>query len=205
MKATPLILPCLFAAALVSCENPADQTADATTTEAVETTGAAAEGTAYVITDSSTITFVGSKVTGSHDGGFKEFDGTFTVNDAGEVTGGEFVIDMNSTWSDADKLTEHLKAEDFFHVAEHPQSKFTVTGVEKTDDGYSISGNLMLRGVEKNITFPATASKDGDTVKVTAEFDINRKDWGIIYAGKADDLIRNEVVIKFDLTATPEA
>lgn len=204
MKATNLILPSLFAAALVSCENPADQTADATTTDAVEASGTA-EGAAYAISDESTITFVGSKVTGSHDGGFKEFDGSFTVNDAGEVTGGEFVIDMDSTWSDADKLTEHLKAEDFFHVAEHPESKFTVTGVEKSGEGYSVSGNLLLRGVEKNITFPATASKDGDTVKVSAEFDIKRKDWGIVYAGKADDLIRDEVVIRFDLTATPEA
>lgn len=204
MKATTLILPCLFAAALVSCENPADQTADATTTDAVEASGTA-EGAAYAISDDSTITFVGSKVTGSHDGGFKEFDGTFTVNDAGEVTGGEFVIDMESTWSDADKLTEHLKAEDFFHVAEHPESKFTVTGVEKSGDGYSVSGNLLLLGVEKNITFPASATKDGDTVKVSAEFDIKRKDWGIVYAGKADDLIRDEVVIRFELTATPEA
>lgn len=204
MKAHILTIPGLFAVALVSCENPADNTADAATTDAVTPT-ASAEGTAYAIADTSTITFVGSKVTGSHDGGFKAFSGTFTVNDDDEVTGGEIVIDMNSTWSDADKLTEHLKAEDFFHVAEHPESKFTVTGVEKSGEGYSISGNLMLRGVEKNITFPASASKDGDAVKVTAEFDIKRKDWGIVYAGKADDLIRDEVVIKFDLTAAPEA
>ena len=204
MKTNILIIPSLFAAALVSCENPADQTTDATTTDAVEANGSA-EGTSYVLADGSSISFVGSKVTGKHDGGFKAFTGGFTVDEDGEVTGGEIVIDMDSTWSDADKLTEHLKAEDFFHVAEHPESKFTVTGVEKTDSGYSISGNLLLRGVEKNITFPATATKDGDMVKVAAEFDIKRKDWGIVYAGKADDLIRNEVVIKFDLTAEPEA
>lgn len=205
MKATTIIIPAVFAAALVSCENPADRTTDATTTDAVETNAAPAEGTTYVLADSSTISFVGSKVTGTHDGGFKEFTGTFTVDENGEVTGGGIVIDMDSTWSDADKLTEHLKSEDFFHISEHPESKFTITGVEKTDEGHSISGNLMLRGVEKNITFPATASKDGEVVKVTAEFDIKRKDWGIVYAGKADDLIRDEVVIKFDLTAAPEA
>ncbi len=205
MKTTTIIIPGLIAAALVSCENPADRTAAATTTDAVEATGAAGDGTTYVLADSSSITFVGSKVTGSHEGGFKEFDGRFTVSESGEVTGGEILIDMSSTWSDAEKLTEHLKDEDFFHVTEHPQSKFTVTGVEKSEDGYLISGNLMLRGEEKNITFPATASKDGDTVKVVAEFDINRKDWNIVYTGKADDLIRDEVVIKFDLTAEPEA
>ncbi|BCX48859.1 hypothetical protein HAHE_27670 [Haloferula helveola] len=205
MKATTIIAPSLIAAALVSCENPADKTADATTTDAVEAPSESATGAKYVIADGSTISFVGSKVTGSHDGGFKSFTGSFSVDESGEVTGGTISIDMDSTWSDAEKLTGHLKSEDFFHVEEHPESTFTVTQVEKSDSGYSISGNLKLRGVEKNITFPATASKDGDTVKVQAEFDINRKDWGIVYAGKADDLIRDEVVIKFDLTASPEA
>lgn len=204
MKTNFFIAPALLTAALVSCENPADKTATATTTEAVEP-AAAGVGTTYVIAEGSTISFVGSKVTGSHDGGFKAFTGSFTVDDDGAVTGGEIVIDMNSTWSDAEQLTEHLKAEDFFHVAEHPQSKFTVTGVEKTEAGYSISGNLRMRGVEKNISFPATASKEGEVVKVAAEFDIKRADWGIVYEGKADDLIRDEVVIRFDLTAGPQA
>ena len=38
-----------------------------------------------------------------------------------------------------------------------------------------------------------------DTVSVDAEFAINRKDFGIVYKGKADDLIRDEVVIKLNL------
>lgn len=198
------IITSAFAAALVSCENPADKTADAATTDAVAATESTGEGTTFVLTEDSTITFVGSKVTGSHEGGFKSFSGNFTVNDADEVTGGSIEIDMDSTWSDSERLTGHLKNEDFFHVTEHPKSSFVVTSVEKSDSGYSVSGNLNLRGVEKNITFPATASRDGDTVKVNAEFDINRKNWGIAYAGKADDLIRDEVVIKFDLTAQPE-
>lgn len=204
MKSISLIAPTIAALAFVSCENPADKTADATTTDAKDAPAGDASGTKYVISDSSSISFIGSKVTGSHDGGFKSFSGTFTA-DEDTVTGGTITIDMSSTWSDNEDLTGHLKAEDFFHVEAHPESKFTVTSVEKTDAGYNISGNLLLRGVEKNITFPATASKDGDTIKVNAEFDIKRKDWGIVYAGKADDLIRNEVVIKFDLTATAES
>ncbi len=199
---TATLASAAFAAfALVSCENPADQTADATVKDAAP--AAAATGTRYIIADDSTVTFVGSKVTGSHEGGFKQLEGFFTLGPDEQVNGGEIVIDMNSTWSDAEKLTEHLKSGDFFLIEKHPQSKFTVTGVEKTDTGYQVSGNLLLRGVEKNITFPATAAKDGDAVKVQAEFDIKRKDWGIVYAGKADDLIRDEVIIRFDLTATP--
>ena len=205
MKST-LIPVAAFAVALASCENPADNTADAAVKEAVEPAASATQGVRYVLAPTSTIGFVGSKVTGSHEGGFKTLSGHFNVDADDEVSGGTIVIDMDSTWSDADKLTEHLKSADFFDVPNHKESTFTVTSVEKTGEGaYNVSGNLKLRGTEKNITFPATATKDGDTVKVTAEFDIKRKDWGIVYAGKADDLIRDEVVIKFDLTATPEA
>lgn len=203
MKATLILPGALAALALASCENPADNTTDAAVSEAVEAASPAAGGVRYVLVEDSEIGFVGSKVTGSHDGGFKEFDGFFLVT-GDEVTGGEIVIDMDSTWSDSDRLTGHLKNEDFFHVTEHPQAKFTVTGVEKTAEGaYTVSGNLLLRGVEKNISFPATASMDGDAIEIDAEFDIKRKDWNIVYTGKADDLIRDEVVIKLDLRAEP--
>ena len=36
-----------------------------------------------------------------------------------------------------------------------------------------------------------------------AEFSLMRFDFGIVYPGKKDDLIRDEVVVKFDLVATP--
>ena len=38
-------------------------------------------------------------------------------------------------------------------------------------------------------------------VSAKAEFGINRKDFGIVYAGMADDLIRDDVLIKFDVKA----
>jgi len=44
-----------------------------------------------------------------------------------------------------------------------------------------------------------------DTIKLTSSFDIKRNDWGIDFKGKPDDLIRNEVVIHFDLVAKKQA
>jgi hypothetical protein len=52
------------------------------------------------------------------------------------------------------------------------------------------------------VTFPATIAVDDSSVSVKSEFSINRKDFGIVYAGKADDLIRDDVVIKLDLNAS---
>ncbi len=208
MKTEYLALPAaILALALVSCENPADKTANADVKGAVAKTDEKADGTKYVFTPDSKIEFTGSKVTGKHDGGFKTFTGHFTVKDGAPVGNDHKVtIDMASTFSDAEKLTEHLKSPDFFDVAKYPQTTFDVTEVKKNPDStYTVSGNFNLHGVEKNISFPATVSQNGETVNIKAEFDINRKDFGIVYAGKADDLIRDEVVIRLDLTATPEA
>lgn len=189
---------------LSSCKNPADETADATVTEAAPE-AIVSGGTTYAFIEDSSISFVGSKVTGSHDGGFKSFTGSFVVKD-GEPQGGEFTIDMDSTWSDNDKLTEHLKAPDFFNVAKFPESKFVATGFEKKgENSYHLSGNLTLHGVTKNITFPTTVETSGEMVSVKSEFDIKRGDFGITYEGKKDDLIRDEVVIKLALEAKPES
>jgi len=101
------------------------------------------------------------------------------------------------------ELTGHLKNEDFFDVETYPTTTFKLTKATKTGEGaYEISGNLTLHGVEKNITFPVTASRDVDTANFSAEFDINRKDFGIVYAGKTDDLIRDKVIIRLDFKAT---
>jgi polyisoprenoid-binding protein YceI len=53
--------------------------------------------------------------------------------------------------------------------------------------------------VTKTITFPAKITVDADKVSVESEFVINRKDFGVAYAGKPDDLIRDEVVLRLSL------
>ncbi|MFU8894406.1 MAG: YceI family protein [Luteolibacter sp.] len=212
MKAKHLLallpVPLLFA----SCGNPADETESALVTDAVEVAESDAavveDAITYTLLPESEIQFIGSKVTGRHDGGFKTFTGSFTVADGQLVgSGHQVVIDMNSVWSDNENLTSHLKNEDFFDVEKHPTATFTLTGLEAAgEEGkYSVSGNFTLIGNTRNLTFPATASVDGETVSIHAKFDINRKDWGVVYAGRADDLIRDEVVIELKLVAAPEA
>ena len=53
----------------------------------------------------------------------------------------------------------------------------------------------------KSISFPAKVSRIGEGVRVKAEFSINRKDFGVVYEGMRDNLIRDDVVIKLSLNA----
>lgn len=163
------------------------------------------KGTALPISaENSKVEFTGSKVTGKHDGGFKAFSGTIDlVNNKAEESKVAVDIDMNSIFSDDEKLTGHLKTADFFDVEKFPKASFVSTKIvpdaAKGAGNYTVTGDFDLHGQKKSITFPAKIEVKDDKVEVDAEFSINRKDFGIVYAGKTDDLIRDDVVIKLDL------
>ena len=192
---------------LTACENPADNKAKAVTTTANSTAATARQtkGESVAITpENSKVEFAGSKVTGKHDGGFKQFSGSIDlVNNKPEESQVAIDIDMKSVYTDADGLTKHLQTGDFFEVEKHPKSSFVSTKIvpetAKGADNYTVTGDLEMRGQKKSVTFPAKIAVNPNEVAVDAEFAINRKDFGIVYAGKADDLIRDEVVIKLNL------
>jgi len=190
-----------------SCaSNPADNKTKATVSEAspeAASTRPAGAETLPITPDNSKVEFVASKVTRSHNGSFKQFSGAIDlVNNAVEPSRVAIDIDAGSVVTDDDGLTKHLKTPDFFDVAKYPKATFTSTKIEPSTAGggtHNITGNFDLHGVKKSINFPATIQVAPDKVSVNAEFSVNRKDWGLVYPGKADDLIRDEVLIKLTL------
>ncbi len=190
---------------LAACSNPADKVTEAEVTDVpamkAATQAASQDAQRYEIAPGSTISFVGSKVTGRHGGGFRRFDGSFTFDGKGLVgSDNRIVIDMGSTWADNEKLAGHLKSADFFDVNKYPTSTFEFAEIQKTaDSGYMVIGKLTFHGVTKQISFPVQFAHSGDSGRVTSEFFIKRFDFGIKYPGKADDLIRDEVVIKLEI------
>jgi polyisoprenoid-binding protein YceI len=163
---------------------------------------------------SGTIGFVGSKVTGSHTGDFKKWSGSVTLA-GGKAEGGklEFSVQTASVVADegsrndwTPKLEEHLKGADFFDTGKFPTASFASTEIKAggTGGSHTVKGNLTLRGVTKVVSFPATIVVKGSEVSGKTEFSINRKDFGLVYAGKADDLIRDGVVLKIDVKASAQ-
>lgn len=186
------------------CSDPSENVHKATTSTAQSATGSStATAKEYVIRSDSKVGFVGSKVTGSHTGGFKNVAGTIKAENGQIVGTPEIKINLKSTWSDNDRLTGHLMSADFFGVDEHPVSTFTVTSIAPVNGKHQVTGNLNLHGVTKSITFPADISVSEDAVTVKAEFAINRREFNINYPGKPNDLIRDNVVITLDIKATP--
>ena len=192
---------------LTSCvSNPEGQRAE--TTDSVAEVDAV--GTELPVnSDASTVKWTRNKVTGEHFGEVKITSGVLLVND-GKLTGGNFVADLNTIdvqdmeGEYKDKLDGHLRSDDFFDVANHPEASFVITSVaDGANDGeVVISGNLTMRGVTKNITFNANVTEVSEnSVRANADFNVAREDWGVNYAGQADDLISKEFNLKIDVVA----
>lgn len=195
------------ALAIAACDDPSKGKAKAQTGEALPTTQQNLTGaqTFAFDNDNSKVEWTGAKVTGKHDGGFKTFRGDVKLVDgAPEKSSVTVDIDTNSLFTDSEKLAGHLKSGDFFDVAKYPKASFTSTDVKKGGSqgaSHTVTGNLTLHGVTKSIVFPANVRANASGVEVDAEFAINRKDFGLVYTGKPDDLIRDDVVIKLTIRA----
>ena len=189
--------------ALVGCKNPGADVAPASVEAAPESEAKAAPGkplaSLSIDPSNSKVEFVGAKVTASHPGGFTDFSGKLDLGDPLEQSRIEITIQTASLYADKDKLTKHLKSPDFFDVAQFPTAVFRSTEIKKEGEGHLISGDLTLHGVTKRISFPASVAVTEAQVSANSEFSIDRKDFGIVYPGMPDDLIRDLVVIKLSL------
>jgi polyisoprenoid-binding protein YceI len=159
------------------------------------------------------IAFTGAKVTGKHDGTFQSWRGTAVVTD-GQLASITFSVDTASLKTDAAKLDEHLKGGDFFDVAKFATATFESTEVKAGAPAdsklvgatHTVTGNMTILGISKSVTVPAKLEIGTDgTFKALSEFAINRKDFNIVYPGKPDDLIKEDVALKIEVSGNTAA
>src|SRR5207249_12034928 len=132
----------LFSLMLVlnfGCANPAANKPNAGVTNAAPETNAAKPAGAEMLLitpDNSKVEFVAAKVTRSHNGSFKQFNGTVDlVNNSAEQSRVTIEIQTDSVVTDEPDLTKHLQTPDFFDVAKFPKATFTSTKLDLRDLG----------------------------------------------------------------------
>ncbi|WP_203256839.1 YceI family protein [Hyunsoonleella ulvae] len=199
--------------ALVSCK---DKAKEAETSTAEEVAEAKVEAVKYVADASaSTIEWKGFKPAGTHNGVVNLESGVINMNGS-DVESGSFLADMTSiTVLDipADKkgnadLVGHLKSPDFFDVENHANAAFEITGLSDAEGKTMLSGNLAIKGIKQNITFPVSVTTAEDTITLTSEaFTIDRTKWDIKYKSKSifgdlgDKFINDDIELKINITA----
>ena len=216
MKKLTTVLLAVGMLGAAACKSEVDDKPAAAVTEAPaaaekpekpadENTAPAAQNLKEVPLDATAtkVEWVAAKVTKDHKGGFEAVTGKARYDASGALVGIDAEIDTRSVTSDTEKLTKHLKSPDFFDVEKFPKATFTTTKIEPGGEGgtHTVTGVLDLHGVKKEISFPATIKTENGVTTATSEFTLKRFDFGINYKGAADDLIKDEVLMKLHVVA----
>src|SRR5256885_14857711 len=122
-----------------ACANPAANKPKASVTNAAPETNAANPAgaeTLVISPENSKVEFVAAKVTRSHNGSFKQFNGTIDLlGNSAEQSRVTIEIETGSVVTDEDQLTGHLKTPDFFDVAKYPKATYVSTKIEPSATG----------------------------------------------------------------------
>lgn len=169
----------------------------------------------------SNINWTGTKPTGSHSGTIKLKEGTLFIKN-GKLETGKFIIAMRSITVTDPKdeknrmnLENHLKGlgdktneDHFFNTNKYPTGTFEITNVTNANNQTFIEGNLTLKEITKNITFPAFVSINDSLLILNSDsFKINRTLWNINYNSKSaienlgNQYIDDNIELKVSVTA----
>ncbi len=169
------------------------------------------DGTFQIDGSGSVIRWTGQNLLSHHEGTVKLAAGSVALSH-GHLEKGEVIIDMDSiACSDiadstmAAMLVSHLRTADFFQAAEYPTASYEVAGatpIKGATEGapnYQISGRLTLRGVSRELSFPAViAAADTEHVTAQAHIQLNRTLFGSRYgSGKFFAFLGKHVVNDF--------
>ncbi len=141
---------------------------------------------------SSVLNWKGFKPGGSHEGTVGLQSGNMIVAD-GVLQSGTFVVDLTSMKNTdikskkyGQKLIDHLSSSDFFDVEKFPTASFVITQVAAKEKGISVTGNLTIKGVTKEISFPASLTETANEITFTSDvFEVNRADFNVRYGSKS--------------------
>jgi polyisoprenoid-binding protein YceI len=90
-------------------------------------------------------------------------------------------VDATTINTGIDLRDNHLRKEDYFNVAKFPLISFVSTSVSNSTRSGTllVAGNITMKGVTKQISFPFTITPKGDGYLLAGKFEIDRRDFGV--------------------------
>jgi polyisoprenoid-binding protein YceI len=172
---------------------------------------AAAEPAVYKVdVDHSGVSFSIRHFVSNVSGRFRDFDGVIKYDKANPAASSvEFTVKAASIDTSNNDRDEHLRSKDFFEVQKFPTLTFTSTQVVAKDaTTWDVTGNLILHGVTRTITFPVTLlgtvkTPRGEKAGFETAFKIDRKEYGILWNNVLDSgpVLGDEVKITIEIEA----
>lgn len=121
---------------------------------------------------------------GKIHGRFDQFSGAITVGEDGTPTV-TAEVDVNSIDTGNEQREAHIKAPDFFDVAQFPTATFVSTAVRADGDDYVLDGDFTLKGVTVPVAMTLVFNGvnpgmgRGEVAGFDASVVLSRKDFGV--------------------------
>lgn len=156
-----------------------------------------------VLVKESSVTWIGKKITGSHEGTINLSEGVL-IFDNDKLVGGNFTIDMTSiavtdleSGNGKEKLEGHLNSDDFFGTDSYKTASFKITDVKDKGQVYEVTGDFNIKGKTETKTFDMLVSENS----ATANLEIDRTKFDIRYGSSSffDDLKDKAINDNFEL------
>ena len=137
------------------------------------------------------------------DGTFKGLKGDIFFNPAFPASASFSVSIATATVNtDNHSRDKDLREKLYFDVENFPEISIVSTKIDKTnrtEDGYYyFTGNLMIKGISKPVSFPFKAEKVLNDYLFTGEFSINRLDFTV---GEKSTVLGQKVIVKLKILA----
>lgn len=147
-------------------------------------------------------------------GFFESYDARVEATDLEDLTTAavHFTINVSSINTRNEDRDTHLRSADFFDIDNHPTITFTSTKIEGSDDDYTITGDMTIKGITKPVTFDVEYNGKGKTPDGTevygfeAETKLNREDFGLTWNAALETggvLVGKDIKIRVELEINP--
>lgn len=146
-------------------------------------------------------------------GRFNEFGGTILVDRPNPTASSvELAIQTASLDTAHPGRDKHLRSPDFFDVEKFPEISFKSSRiVPRGQDRYDVTGTFTMHGVSKELTVPVSflgfiGSGPNEKAGFSADFTLNRKDFGIVWNRALDTggtVLGDDVFISVNIEAGP--
>ena len=122
----------------------------------------------------------------------------------------EASVDAASVNTREEKRDGHLRSVDFFDTENHPSISFKSTSVAKKGDGFTLTGDLTIRGTTKAVTFAVeggtSVEKDpwgNARIGASASTTIDRREFGLTWNSAIESggvLVGHDVKLTIDVS-----
>jgi polyisoprenoid-binding protein YceI len=90
------------------------------------------------------------------------------------------VVEINSINTSNKKRNKHLLETDYFEETNYKQLKLESSKIERISaNNYKLTGRLTIKKTTKTIVIPLIISENESSLTFTANFDLNRRDYGV--------------------------